>query len=299
MYGYSYRYGCMTSTLRAATYLDKGGTGKTTCTAHLGVALQSRGESVLLIDLAGKQGDLAKVFGVWDEVNNEIMNEEDFPNIATTMRDRWEDIANMLSTEEVVHRLVKSTGEGVDLIPAHPDLDGLDDALANVDDIEERYTRLRRFLNEYIDPMGYDVVLLDLPGSSNHITYNGLWAAGNVMAPVQMGPFEFEQARGLREDIEKIQDNYGESLDLTMLIPNLYDRRTNLDKEVLGQFTEEFGGILAPSTVVDSQQIRSATDTGHTIYALEENECSKTARDAKDAFETNASELHDRLSGKQ
>lgn len=289
----------MSPTLRAATYLDKGGTGKTTCTAHLGVALQGHGESVLLVDLAGKQGDLAKVFGIWDEVNNEIMNEDDFPNIATTMRDRWEDIADMLSAEEVVHRLVKSTGEGVDLIPAHPDLDGLDDALGNVDDIEERYTRLRRFLNEYIDPMDYDVVLLDLPGSSNHITYNGLWAAGNVMAPVQMGPFELEQARGLREDIEKIQDNYGESVELTMLIPNLYDRRTNLDEEVLEQFTEEFGDILAPSTVVDSQQIRSATDTGHTIFAVEENELSKTARDAKDAFETNAIELNDRLSGKQ
>ncbi|MFB6185596.1 MAG: ParA family protein, partial [Halobacteriaceae archaeon] len=240
----------MSSTVRAATYLDKGGTGKTTCTAHLGVALQNHGESVLLVDLAGKQGDLAKVFGVWDEVKTEITNEDDFPNIATTMRNRWEDIADMLSTEEIVRRLVKSTGEGVDLIPAHPDLDGLDDALGNVDDIEERYTRLRRFLNEYIDPMDYDVVLLDLPGSSNHITYNGLWAAGSVMAPVQMGPFELEQARGLRDDIKKIQNNYGEDIELTMLIPNLYDRRTNLDEEVLEQFTEGFGDILAPATVV-------------------------------------------------
>jgi chromosome partitioning protein len=289
----------MSSTARVATYLDKGGTGKTTCTAHLGVALQEHGDSVLLVDLAGKQGDLAKVFGVWDEVKDEIRNEDDFPNIATTMRDRWGDIANMLSAEEVVRRLVKSTDEGVDLIPAHPDLDGLDDSLGNVDDIEERYTRLRRFLDEYIDSMDYDVVLLDLPGSSDHITYNGLWAAGSVMAPVQMGPFELEQARGLREDIKKTQNNYGESIELTMLIPNLYDRRTNLDEEVLEQFTEEFGDILAPSTVVDSQQIRSATDTGNTIFALQENELSKTARDAKDAFKTNAIELRDRLSEKQ
>jgi chromosome partitioning protein len=54
----------MVTTLRAAAFLDKGGTGKTTVTAHIGVALVQEGYDVLLVDLAGKQGDLAKSFGV-------------------------------------------------------------------------------------------------------------------------------------------------------------------------------------------------------------------------------------------
>ncbi|WP_303703874.1 hypothetical protein [Haloquadratum walsbyi] len=40
--------------LRAATFLDKGGAGKPTATAHLGVALDRYGYDVLLLDLAGK-----------------------------------------------------------------------------------------------------------------------------------------------------------------------------------------------------------------------------------------------------
>ena len=57
----------MTETLRAAAFLDKGGTGKTATTAHLGVALSEQGHDVLPMDLAGKQGDLTKHFGVWDQ----------------------------------------------------------------------------------------------------------------------------------------------------------------------------------------------------------------------------------------
>ncbi|MFB6198021.1 MAG: ParA family protein, partial [Halobacteriaceae archaeon] len=36
-------------TTRVASYIDKGGTGKTTCTAHLGVALAHQNHEVLLI----------------------------------------------------------------------------------------------------------------------------------------------------------------------------------------------------------------------------------------------------------
>ena len=66
----------MSDTLRAAAFLDKGGTGKTTTVAHLGVALEELGHEVLLIDLAGKQGDLAKHFGVWGDYQARIEADE-------------------------------------------------------------------------------------------------------------------------------------------------------------------------------------------------------------------------------
>jgi ATPases involved in chromosome partitioning len=83
----------VTDTQRAAVFIEKGGTGKTTNAAHLGVALTQLGSSVLLIDLAGKQGDLADALGVFESVQEDISNEDDFPNIATTMGDRWSDVA--------------------------------------------------------------------------------------------------------------------------------------------------------------------------------------------------------------
>ncbi len=102
----------MTETQRAAVFIDKGGTGKTTSAAHLGVALTRVGSSVLLIDLAGKQGDLADALGVFDDLQQDISNEDDFPNIATTMGDRWSDVAEMVGAKEAVERLVYETDSG-------------------------------------------------------------------------------------------------------------------------------------------------------------------------------------------
>jgi len=284
----------MGETYRCSTYLDKGGTGKTTCTAHLGVALQQTcDQDVLLIDLAGKQGDLAKTFGLWEQVQQDIADEEDFPNVATTMEENWANVAELL--DDPVDQLVYETGEGVDLIPAHPSLDALDADLGNVDDAQERYARLRDFLDEYVDPLDYSVVLLDLPGVANNVSYNGLWATESVVAPVQMGPLEFEQARGLESDLAGIRDSYGVDVELTMLVPNLFDRRTNLDEEVHERFLDEFGDVVGPQKIVASQAIRQATNDGHTLFALEDDDLTKTAREARDAFVATAEELLDRL----
>jgi len=287
----------MGRTYRTSTYLDKGGTGKTTCTAHLGVALQQEcDQDVLLIDLAGKQGDLAKTFGLWEEVQTDIENEDDFPNIATTMEENWANVVDLIGDPaDAVEQLVYETGEGVDLIPAHPSLDALDADLGNVDDAQERYARLQAFLDEYVDPLDYSMVILDLPGVANNVTYNGLWATESVVAPVQMGPLEFEQARGLQTDLQGLSQSYGVDVELTMLIPNLYDRRTNLDKEVHDRFLEEFGDIVGPDRIVASQAIRKATNSGHTLFELEEDEPTKTAREARGAFVTTAEELLTRL----
>ena len=290
----------MADTVRAAVYIDKGGTGKTTSAAHLGAALDEIGHEVLLIDLAGKQGDLADSLGVYEEVERDISNEDDYPNIATTMGNRWSDVAEMVGVEDAIDRLVYDTESGIDIIPAHPDLDGLDADLANVDDVDERYNRLRVFLDEFVESLDrWDVILLDMPGLANNVTYNGLWAAENVVTPVSMGSFELKQARSLQEDLEKIRSNYGQDVWLQMIIANLYDRRTNLHSDMLSRFEDEFETIMAPEYIVDTQQIRTATEDGQTLFDIANEDLLSTAQDARDAFLANAEALYDRLSEAQ
>jgi len=282
-----------TTTKRAATFLDKGGTGKTTSAAHLGVALAEAGEDVLLIDLAGKQGDLAKHFGVWDEVQEQINEGDDWPNISTVFAEEWDQIATKLG-DAAVESLIIETDEGVDLIPAHPGLDSLDADLGNIDDARERYSRLEQFLDEYIDDR-YDTVIIDLPGLTNNVSYNGLWATKHVIAPVEMGPFESEQAAALRNDLEKIYDRFDVAVELAMVLPNKVDRRTNLANEYLESFDEDYADAIAPAHVPVSQDIRNAADDGQTVFALEEP--STTAERAREAFLENATALQRRLDG--
>lgn len=134
-----------------------------------------------------------------------------------------------------------------------------------------------------------------MPGLANNITYNGVWAAQNVITPVSMGSFELKQARSLEDDLEKIRSNYGQDVGLRMIIANLYDRRTNLHSDILAEFEDEFQSLMAPEYIVDSQQIRTATEDGQTLFDISEDELLSTAEDAQEAFLANAEALYNRI----
>jgi chromosome partitioning protein len=275
--------------IRAATFLDKGGVGKTTATAHLGVALDRQGYDVLLLDLAGKQGDLAKHFGLWGDIQTD---DDRWPNITTVFQDQWETISEKLPT--AVEDLIIPTGEGPDLIPAHESLDGLDATLGNIDEAAERYSRLDEFLTGYVKD-DYDVILLDLPGSTSNIAYNGLWAAKHVVAPVRPGPFEAGQAAQLRRDLKTIREEQDVNIELVMVLLNEVDERTKAGKAYLEEFENEYPEALAPAQIPSSQDVQNAQMNGGTLFALERP--SKTAQRAIEAYETDAEALVERLGG--
>jgi len=282
----------MTGTFRAATYIDKGGTGKTTVTAHLGVACARQGHHVLLVDLAGKQGDLAKQFGVWNEYQQRIEADEAWPNVTTVFQDEWDAIAEKLG-EEVVEELIIRTSERVDILPSHPGLDALDAELNEIDDVQERYGRFDRFLTNYIDPLRYDIVLIDLPGVSTNVSYNGLWAARNVVVPVKPEKFDVSQLRRLESDLQRMQSTFDAGIEVTMVIPNGVDLRTRLADEYLDALREEYPETVAPIAVPDSQDVRNAAAAGQTVFRL--SSPSETAEKARRAFVRNAQALVDRL----
>ncbi|WP_244605626.1 ParA family protein [Halorussus marinus] len=285
-----------TKTVRGATFLDKGGTGKTTTAAHFGVALAEQDHNVLIVDLAGKQNDLAEYFGLLDDwqaaIDADDDDDQDWPNIGTVFTDQWEQIAR--AVPDAAEQMIWETSEGPDIIPAHPDLDGVDDDLASVDQ-EDRYQRLNEFTTEHLEPMGYDVILFDLPGLTNNVSYNGLWAARNIIAPVEMGPLEEKQANGLRDDLDRIATNFDIELELTMVLPNKVDTRTNLAEEYLQQFEDAYPDAFAPAYVPVSQDIRNACNQGKTVFALDKP--SKTAEEAIEAYRVNAKAFYRRLTG--
>jgi len=280
----------MVATRRAAVYLDKGGTGKTTTVAHHGVAIANHGHDVLLLDLAGKQNDLAKQFGVYDDLEPD---DDRWPNIATVFQPEWSSIVDQLGPEAALDKLKVDTGEGPDLIPAHQGLDSLDVELESKFTGAAKYERLDSFLSEYVDPH-YDVVLFDLPGAPNNVTYNGVFAAGHVFAPVEAGPFEFEQAKTLQADVSRMRENFGADVRVAMIVLNKVDSRTSMADEYEAKYAEEFGSLMAPEPIVQSQDIRNAADGGATAFGL--TEPSSTAEQARKAIETNAAELLERVS---
>lgn len=273
----------------ASIFLDKGGVGKTTSTAHFGVALSDQDLDVLLIDLAGKQGDLAKHFGVWTELPDP---DERWPNIATVLSDDWSMVKEKLP--DAASDMIVPTREGPDIIPAHVGLDQVDDDLASVP-VPERYEMLDRFLSKDIEPLGYDVVLVDLPGLTNNVTLNGLWATERVVAPIELGEFERQQMQMLATDINDLSENFDKDIEIAMIVPNRVDTRTNLAGELLDELDEDWNGLVAPASVPKSQDIRNSQRTGETVLADEDDNLSATAKRAAESYRTNSEALLEKL----
>jgi chromosome partitioning protein len=153
----------------------KGGTGKSTTAANLGIGLARQGKRVL-ID-ADSQSSLTISLGVLESsklpvtlatVMSGIINETEFD-----------------PTDGIIHH-----AEGVDLLPANNSLARIELDLASL--LVGRDTVLRQYI-ETVKPK-YDYLIVDTAPTLGLLTVNALAAADNVIIPVTP---KFLDAKGL------------------------------------------------------------------------------------------------------
>jgi chromosome partitioning protein len=270
---------------RAAFYVEKGGVGKTTSTAHVGVsAHQNYDLDVLLVDLAGTQNDLATQFGMSEEVDD-----PDAP-ISAVFGDNWEFIKE--NVEDLLGQMAFTTNEGPDLIPADRGLTGADNNLANVP-TEERFTKLDAFVGNFVAPE-YDLVLFDLPGKEDNIALNGLFAASNIVAPLPPGAFERQQLDNLRESLAAIRDTHPVDAHVVLVTPTMVDQTTNISDRFLDELREEFDGMIS-TPIADTANIRNEQAEGQTVYAVPPDELYETGRRTREAYTELTTDLLGRL----
>jgi len=274
---------------RAAFYVPKGGVGKTTSCAHVAVSAdQHHDKRVLLIDLAGRQNDLATQFGMRDE-----LDAIDAP-VSAIFGDDWEFIKN--NVDDVIGRMTFETPEGPDLIPADGGIGAKDNSLANVNN-DERYDKLVEFVDEFVAPE-YDLVLFDLPGKEDNISLNGLFAAQDVVVPLCPGEFEYNQLKSLDADLERLRDDHGDTYDtlpyLRTVIPTQISQATNLSASFVADVRDEYPDI-STTTVAATADVGSGQSDGHTLFDFDDDELLATGKRARDAYREVTAELLDTL----
>ena len=218
---------------------QKGGVGKTTTTANLGIGLARLGNKVLLID-SDPQGSLTVALG--------YPQPDAIPYGLHT-------ILNKIITDEPINieEGIIHHEEGIDLMPTNIELASLEVSLVNA------MTR-EQVMKQYTDQVkqDYDYVILDCMPSLGMLTVNALTAADSVLIPVQAQYLPVKGLEQLLNTIGKVRRQINPDLKIEGILMTMVDKRTNYAKDISALLHDHYGSKLRVFDVEIPQSVRAS-----------------------------------------
>jgi chromosome partitioning protein len=221
---------------------QKGGVAKTTTTLNLAVAFKEQGFNVLAVDL-DPQGNLTMSQG---------MNPDQLD------RSMFDVLVRSVPIEDIIH------SAEIDLAVSSIDLAGAELALSSMIGRE-------RALQKALLPVrsDYDYILIDTPPSLGLLTINALTASDEVIVPVQC---EYLSLRGLvqlQSTLEMIRENLNPSVDISGILPTMYDSRTLHSREAVDMLTENYGELVFRTHIRKTVRYAEAPVQGSSVLKYE------------------------------
>ncbi len=205
---------------------QKGGVGKTTTAINLGIGLQKLNKKVLLVDL-DSQANLTIGMGFDPE------------KIPKTIADIIYEKLNDDSIKADKLKYVVLHKEGVDIIPSDMKLSGIENLMINA---MNRENILKNILEEI--GQDYDYILIDCLPSLGMLTINALAAADSVIIPVQAQFYSLKGMQQLMNTVAKIRRQINKQLKIEGILITMFDKRTNLSKEVAAALRKVYGNDI-------------------------------------------------------
>lgn len=246
---------------------QKGGCGKTTVTINLAACLAREGRRTLAIDL-DPQSHLALGLAVPEEQIETSVSQllRTTPEQADLSRFTWQISSNF------------------DLIPSKTDLSRLERESARD---EHRERRLKASLETVRDK--YDFIILDTPPTIGFLTEAALYAADEVIVPVDTGYFSLHGLSKQMDTLRELRSTWNKPLTLRILA-NHYDVRTKLAREILAELRKRHGDAMFTTFINFNTKLKESASLGQPIteYDPASSGCRDFVRFAREVISLSA-----------
>lgn len=200
---------------------QKGGVGKTTSCANLGLCLSKKGYKVLCID-----------FDPQANLTNCLTTEE---MIELDKNNHFNTILDLFFTDKPFSKVVIHSKENLDLLPASLALSKFNVYVK--DSADDRF-KLRGLIKTAKLREKYDYILIDSCPTIDTLVFNVLFASDEIIIPVKISEFSYQGMLSFVSTINAVNNTGITELTIKGFLINQYEPRRTLDKDLEEKINE-------------------------------------------------------------